>query len=105
MPSPSRRWKLHKKRKYGKTRTEFNEKFLEGTDRSASILEVGSNIGLQLLCLQRMGFNNLYGIELQNYAIELAKSRTRYINIIEGSIFDIPYKDGFFDIVFTTGAY
>jgi len=91
------------KGKYGKTRTELNEKFLEGIDRSARILEVGSNIGLQLLCLQRMGFNRLYGIELQSYAVELAKSRTRYINIIEGSVFDIPYKSGFFDIVFTSG--
>jgi pseudaminic acid biosynthesis-associated methylase len=50
-----------------------------------------------------MGFSNLYGIELQSYAVELSKSRTRRINIIEGSAFDIPYKDGYFDLVFTSG--
>jgi pseudaminic acid biosynthesis-associated methylase len=91
-------------RNYGQTRTELNARFLKGIDRSVRILEVGSNVGNQLLCLQRMGFNNLYGIELQSYAVELSKSRTRRINIIEGSAFDIPYKDGYFDLVFTSGV-
>lgn len=89
---------------YGQTRTELNERFLKGIDRSIRILEVGSNVGNQLLCLQRVGFNDLYGIELQSYAVELSKSRTRRINIIEGSAFDIPYKDGYFDLVFTSGV-
>ncbi len=92
------------KRIYGVTRTELNQRFLDGMDRSARILEVGSNIGNQLLCLQKMGFCSLYGIELQSYAVELAKSRTRNINIIEGSAFDIPYKDGYFNLVFTSGV-
>jgi pseudaminic acid biosynthesis-associated methylase len=91
-------------RNYGQSRTELNARFLKGIDRSVRILEVGSNVGNQLLCLQRMGFNNLYGIELQSYAVELSKSRTRCINIIEGSAFDIPYKDGYFDLVFTSGV-
>ncbi len=92
------------KRNYGVTRAELNERFLNGIDRSIRILEVGSNVGNQLLCLQKMGFSNLYGIELQSYAVELSKSRTRHINIIEGSAFDIPYKDGYFDLVFTSGV-
>lgn len=92
------------KRNYGVTQTELNERFLKGINRSIRILEVGSNIGNQLLCLQRMGFSNLYGIELQSYAVELSKSRTRNINIIQGSAFDIPYKDRYFDLVFTAGV-
>ena len=92
------------KSNYGATRTELNERFLKGIDRSIRILEVGSNVGNQLLCLQRMGYSNLYGIELQSYAVELSKSRTKHINIIEGSAFDIPYKDGYFDLVFTSGV-
>jgi pseudaminic acid biosynthesis-associated methylase len=91
------------RRNYGHTRTELNERFLKSIDRSARILEVGSNVGLQLLCLQRMEFSNLYGIELQSYAVELSKSRLRNISIIQGSVFDIPYKDGYFDLVFTSG--
>ena len=92
------------RRNYGVTRAELNERFLKGIDRSIRILEVGSNVGNQLLYLQKMGFSNLYGVELQSYAVELSKARTRRINIIEGSAFDIPYKDGYFDLVFTSGV-
>lgn len=53
------------------------------------------NIGNQLLCLQNAGFNNLYSIELQPYAVELSKSRAEGINIIQGSAFYIPFKDDF----------
>ena len=73
-------------------------------DHAMRILEVGSNIANQLLCLQKMGFTSLYGIELQSYAVELAKSRTKGINLIQGDASDIPFKDGFFDMVFTSGV-
>lgn len=91
------------KKQYGVTRTEMNSKFIGDLDRDIKVLEVGSNIGNQLLCLQKAGFNNLYGIELQPYAVELSKSRTKGINIIQGSAFDIPFKNDFFDLVFTSG--
>jgi pseudaminic acid biosynthesis-associated methylase len=92
------------KRHFGITRTEMNRQFVGGLDRSIRILEVGCNIGNQLLCLQKMGFDNLYGIEPQDYAVELAKKRLRGIQIIKGNIFDIPFKDDFFDLVFTSGV-
>lgn len=92
------------KKNYGISRTELNELFLGNMDRSIKILEVGCNVGIQLLFLQRMGFKNLYGIELQSYAVELAKSRTKNINIIQGTAFDIPFRDNFFDLVFTSGV-
>jgi pseudaminic acid biosynthesis-associated methylase len=88
---------------YGFTKSDLNKRFLEGISLNIRILEVGSNIGNQLMCLQNMGFFNLYGIELQSYAVELSKSRTSNINIIEGSAFDIPFKDDFFDLVLTSG--
>lgn len=88
---------------YGFTRSHMNEKFLRNIPLDVKILEVGSNIGNQLLCLQKAGFTNLYGIELQSYAVEISKRRTNNINIIQGSAFDIPYKDLYFDIVFTSG--
>lgn len=89
---------------YGVTRTALNQKFLGELPASVRILEAGSNVGNQLLCLQRMGFHNLYGIEIQSYAVELSKSRTQRINLIEASIFDIPYKNEYFDVVFTSGV-
>jgi pseudaminic acid biosynthesis-associated methylase len=91
------------KKQFGVTRTEMNSRFLDNLEKNLRVLEVGSNIGNQLLRLQEVGFGNLYGIELQSYAVELSKSRTKDINIIQGSAFDIPFKDGFFDLVFTSG--
>jgi len=89
---------------FGITRSELNKLFLNRLNRSIRILEIGSNIGNQLLLLQKMGFKNLYGIEPQNYAVELSKKRTKGINIIEGNVFDIPFKDNYFDLVFTSGV-
>lgn len=91
------------KRKFGITRTQINLRFLGELDQSILILEVDSNIGNQLLCLQKMGFKKLYGIELQEYAVELSKERTKNINIIQGSAFELPFKDESFDLVFTSG--
>jgi pseudaminic acid biosynthesis-associated methylase len=79
-------------KRYGITRSQMNSDFLDGLSRDLMILEVGSNIGLQLQFLQSMGFKNLYGIE------------TKGINIIRGDVFDIPFKDNYFDLVFTSGV-
>ena len=92
------------KKNYGITRTELNKLFLEKMNRSMRILEVGPNIGNQLLCLQKMGFRNLFGIEPQGCAVEFSKKKTKDINIIKGDVFNIPFKDKNFDIVFTSGV-
>ncbi|MBK8982285.1 MAG: methyltransferase domain-containing protein [Ignavibacteria bacterium] len=85
----------------GITRTAMNEDFIGNLDRDMKILEVGCNIGIQLVNLQEMGFKNLYGFELQPHAVELARQRTKGINIIQATAYDIPFKDGFFDMVFS----
>lgn len=84
------------------SRTAMNEKFIGELDHEFKILEVGCNIGLQLTNLQEMGFKNLYGIELQPHAVELAKQRTKGMNIIQATAYDIPFKDNYFDMVFTS---
>ncbi|MCB2310032.1 methyltransferase domain-containing protein [Clostridium tagluense] len=90
---------------YGVSRTDMNLLFLDKMDKdSCRILEIGSNVGNQLRLLQKMGFKNLYGIELQSYAVKRAKELTSDINIIQASAEDIPFKDGFFDLVFTSGV-
>lgn len=88
---------------YGMSKTEMNRLFLDHMDRTMPILEVGSNVGDQLACLQRMDFTQLHGVELQSYAAELS---TRYhpdIPVMVGSAFDLPYGSGSFDLVFTAG--
>ncbi|NHN33875.1 pseudaminic acid biosynthesis-associated methylase [Paenibacillus agricola] len=88
---------------YGHTRTAMNKEFLVDLE-IGSILEVGCNVANQLRCLQSMGYNQLYGIELQAYAVEKVKEITKGINVIQGSGFDIPFKDSYFDLVFTSGV-
>lgn len=90
-------------KKYGVSRTDMNAQFLRDLPKDIRILEVGSNVGNQLLFLQKVGFYNLYGIELLPYAVELSKSRTENINIIQGNALDIPFEDNYFDLVFTSG--
>ncbi len=89
---------------WGITKIEMNERFIGQLPKSSKILEVGCNTGMQLNGLQQMGFENLYGIELQSYAAEQAKKYTKNINIICGSGFDLPFKDNYFDIVCTNGV-
>lgn len=86
----------------GFSRTEQIDEFLSDLELN-NILEVGSNVGNQLSLLQKRGFKNLYGIELNRYAVEKSKARTKGVNIIQGSAFDIPFKDAYFDLVFTSG--
>ncbi len=85
-------------RNYGITRRELNRRFLEGIPSCAHILEVGCNVGNQLLVLEEMGFTNLYGIEIQSYALELARSRVPDVKFTQASVLAIPYPDQNFDL-------
>jgi pseudaminic acid biosynthesis-associated methylase len=91
-------------RNYGVTRTELNQRFLAAIPPTARILEVGCNLGNQLLLLQHMGFCSLHGIEIQPYALERARSRVPQARLQQASAFEIPYPDAYFDLVFTSGV-
>lgn len=89
---------------YGITRTELNRRFLNDVAADARILEVGCNIGNQLLLLQGLGYSNLHGVEVQSFALEIARSRMKNTNLVQASAFALPYKDKYFDLVFTSGV-
>lgn len=92
-------------KEYGVSRIMMNEEFLASCiEKDAKILEIGCNVGNQLRLLQDMGYKNLYGIELQDYAVQRAKELTSGVNIIKGVGDDIPFKDDYFDLVFTSGV-
>jgi len=103
-PTELEEWDALFRRLFGLTKAEMNEQFIGGLPRSARILEVGCNVGLQLRGLQRAGFSNLYGVELQPYAVEKAKQTCSGINIVQGSGFDLPFRDSYFDVVCTSGV-
>lgn len=89
---------------FGLTRSNMNEAFLDDLPRDLRILEVGSNTGHQLKALQQIGFTNLYGIELQFEAARLAQNLRENICIVQASGLEIPFGDGSFDLVFTSGV-
>ncbi len=96
--------KLYKER-YGVSRSDMNKMFLQDLNmEEARLLEIGCNVGNNLIFLQKSGYNNLYGIELQVYAVEKAKELTKGVNIIQGMADDIPFKDEYFRMVFTSGV-
>jgi len=93
-------------KRYGLTRAGMNARFLSDIPRDASILEVGCNIGNQLVTLKNAGFTSLAGLEVAPYALERARSRPEAggIELVEGSALDIPFEDGSFDLVYTSGV-
>jgi pseudaminic acid biosynthesis-associated methylase len=92
------------RKNYGVTRREINQKSLGDISKNASFLEVGCNTGNQLLLLQQMGYSNLSGIELQPYAIEIARQRLPDVSLKLGSALAVPHADSSFDVVFTSGV-
>ncbi|NQT22163.1 MAG: methyltransferase domain-containing protein [Candidatus Omnitrophica bacterium] len=90
---------------YGISRTFLNKEFLDkNISHKSKILEVGCNIGMQLGLLKEINYQNLWGIELQDYAVQIARKNIREANIIKASALDVPFKDNFFDMVFTSGV-
>lgn len=85
----------------GTTQTKLMEESLGHLDRESRILEVGANIGIQLRILRNLGFENLYGIDVQSYAVETCHRDAPELDVIEANAFDVPFKDGYFDLVFT----
>jgi len=92
-------------KEYGNiTRTDLNKEFLDFLPRNIKILEVGANVGSQLDGLQKMGFTNLLGIDINREAIETSKANLKGIDIILASALDLPFKNNYFDLVFTSGV-
>ncbi|CAK0769541.1 Methyltransferase type 11 [Gammaproteobacteria bacterium] len=89
---------------FGVGRRELNTIFLGDLPRDLSILEVGCNVGNQLAFLAEMGFTRLAGVEVQNYALTRARRCLSDALLIQGSALTLPFPDGAFDLVFTSGV-
>lgn len=92
------------KNRYGQTRLEINKEFLSDLDPSLPILEVGANIGNQLRALRLGGFESLFGLEIQKSCVVESKKLNPEVDIFQGSAFDIPFKNNFFNMVFTNNV-
>ena len=95
------KWNNYYIERYGKTKLALNDDFLGHLDKNAKILEVGSNTGMQLRGFQHNNFQHLFGVEIQAYAVKRSRDFVPDANVVQGSALDIPFKDGFFDVVGT----
>lgn len=84
-------------------RVESWRALLAGT-APTSVLEVGCNLGWNLVYLDRIGIPELYGIEPQREAVLRARQRYPQFTVVHGTAFELPFRDGFCDLVFTSGV-
>jgi len=89
---------------FGITRAQLNKDFLDFLPKDIKILEVGCNVGTQLAHLKALGFNNLTGVEISDYALNKAKQNDPNINFLKASALSLPFADNSFDFVFTSGV-
>ena len=68
------------------------------------VLEIGCELGWNLEYLRRLGAQDLYGVERDPYAISRARARNPLFNVLHATPTDLPFRDGYFDLVFTSGA-
>jgi pseudaminic acid biosynthesis-associated methylase len=99
---------------FGQDYTERNDRELPGRVAAwrtmmadlpvTTILEVGCNVGWNLTYLSRIGSYRLVGVEPQPQVVRRARRRGDEFAVLEGNAFDLPFKDGSFDLVFTSGV-
>ena len=68
--------------------------------KNKRILDAGCGDGRFLSELKNRGAINLYGIDYSERAVSFAKIFIPEANIQIGDLFSLPYKDGFFDVIF-----
>jgi pseudaminic acid biosynthesis-associated methylase len=102
-------------------RSEFGRDYTERNDRDrpervlawrqlldgiapGRVLEVGCNVGWNLVYLDRLGIGELYGVEPQLDAIERLRARRPDFHVVPGTAFDLPIGDASCDLVFTSGV-
>lgn len=75
------------------------------TPHPESVLEVGCNIGRNLVAL-RAFFPEIHAVEPNAEAVRLAKANPALegVDIREGNGFELPYADSSVDLVFTSGV-
>jgi pseudaminic acid biosynthesis-associated methylase len=82
---------------------EIYNSFFSNFNKDLKILELACNVGNKLSILKYFGFKNLYGVEINKKAVEIAKKENPDITFFNSSIEDFDPKDEKFDIVCTSG--
>jgi pseudaminic acid biosynthesis-associated methylase len=80
-------------------------RMLEGLELRR-VLEVGCNRGHNLRTLAEFFGNRaeVFGVEPNPYALSIARAGAEGYSVVPGNAFDLPFKDGYFDLAFTFGV-
>ena len=89
---------------YFRKRSPFFRKLLRKHSGINSVLEIGCNLGGNLIVLSKIDpMLKIVGVEPNSKAWQLAKKNLPNVNIYNLSIFDVHWKNEF-DLVFTSGV-
>jgi len=74
--------------------------------RLGRVLEVGCNRGHNLLTLVECldADADVIGVEPNRQALELARAASPRVAVVRGHALELPFKDGYFDLVLTAGV-
>ncbi|AFS80068.1 methyltransferase type 11 [Candidatus Nitrosopumilus koreensis AR1] len=87
--------------------SRYNEEFAKFTKDLAtslhctSVLEIGCGTGIDLRLFPNTF--QIHGIDLNEYALDIAKEKLSVANFKKGTISDLPFEDSSIDFVFTHG--
>jgi pseudaminic acid biosynthesis-associated methylase len=81
------------------------KKMLSGL-RISRVLEIGCNRGHNLRTLSEIFSDDveILGVEPNRYALAIARCASDKVSAMSGNIYDLPFKDRYFDLVFTSGV-
>ena len=70
------------------------------------VLEVGCNRGHNLRALSEIleDSSEILGVEPNAHALAIARGASDKVSTVPGTIYDLPFKDGYFHLVFTVGV-
>lgn len=73
--------------------------------RPERVLEVGCNVGGNLRWIApHVASGDLYGIDINRHSLDLIHDFVPDANVLVASARDLPFRDDFFDLVFTVGV-
>ncbi len=89
----------------GHKRKGFWRKFLKEFPSIRNVLEVGCNTGANLQWLaQYLSSENVYGVDINLTALTELRRNMPGLNALWGRARELPFRDRWFDLVFTTGV-
>lgn len=87
--------------RYNEEFAKFASELVRGL-RCTSVLEVGCGTGIDLR-LMAEDTVTIHGVDLNEYALDIAKNKMSFANFKKGDITELPFEDSSIDFVFTHG--